>query len=483
MYGLKPCRKGKLGIKTHLLAICIALALFFLPQVALATTGNWHWNLTQPPSGATITPSAWNDTYNQTIAGTVYDDSNSTVDAVYANVYDAGSLIYSDKIAANLTNGIYSWTIPNLILTNGTISVTAQAYNNSTGYYESSPASVGSFVYNYSSSGSSGGGGSSTTESSNTSTSAEISPASGGTVSLGDDVSLAIPAGALSGDSNVTVAVQVSSSPPTAPSGYEMLSSVYQFTVDSKDHYTFNQSVTLTFKFDTSELAAGATPAVYYYDDIADKWVSIGGTTSGDNITVTTDHFTQYAVMALNSQQSTTTTTTTVTLSDITGHWAEKYIDKLVAQGAITGYPNGTFKPDNQITRAEFATVLVRAFKLQHQSGKVFADTADHWAKDYIATAAANGIVGGYNTTTFGPDDLITREQMAAMIVRAAKLQATSNAKSFTDSEQISSWAKSAADAASSNNIINGYPDNTFRPKNNATRAEAATVIVKALKL
>ena len=170
------------------------------------------------------------------------------------------------------------------------------------------------------------------------------------------------------------------------------------------------------------------------------------------------------------------------TLTDIIDHWAEAYIKTLIEKGAITGYPDQTFKPNNNITRAEFASVLVKAFELETKTGKVFNDTAEHWAKDVIATANAYDIIKGYNDEKFGPNDAITREQMALMIVRAVKLDQVEKETSFTDSAGISDWAKEGVAAAVKNGIINGYPDNTFRPQGNATRAEAATVIIKALQ-
>ncbi len=173
--------------------------------------------------------------------------------------------------------------------------------------------------------------------------------------------------------------------------------------------------------------------------------------------------------------------TDSATLTDIKGHWAEEFIKDLINSNAIKGYPDNTFKPNNNITRAEFATVLVKAFKLEDKSGKVFTDTQSHWAKEFIATAAANGIVSGYNENTFGPDDLITREQMAVMIAKTAEISDTDAAVSFTDSKSISNWAKSAVAASAEYKIILGYPDGTFKPQGKATRAEAVTVIVKSI--
>jgi hypothetical protein len=104
-----------------------------------------------------------------------------------------------------------------------------------------------------------------------------------------------------------------------------------------------------------------------------------------------------------------------------------------------------------------------------------------HWARDSIDVAAASGIAGGYDGDTFRPDELITREQMAAMIVRAAILTPLGEELAFTDSGSISGWAADAVAAAIKSGIMKGYPDNTFRPRGNATRAEAVTAIMNAL--
>lgn len=176
-------------------------------------------------------------------------------------------------------------------------------------------------------------------------------------------------------------------------------------------------------------------------------------------------------------------TVPTSSLNDITNHWAADRINKLVTRGAIKGYPDNTFRPDTTITRAEFTTVVVKAFNLTNSNGKVFTDTSGHWAKDYIATATAAGIVGGYNDNTFGPDDPITREQMAAIVVKASCLTAAAGENQFIDNSSIADWAQDAVATAVNHQIINGYPDNTFKPGGKATRAEAVTVIVNALNL
>lgn len=170
---------------------------------------------------------------------------------------------------------------------------------------------------------------------------------------------------------------------------------------------------------------------------------------------------------------------------DITGHWAEDQIRQLISMQAIDGYPNGTFGADKAISRAEFATVLVKAFHLSYANGRVFSDTSVHWARDFIATAESHGILSGYNEDYFGPDDPITREQMAVMLVNAAELEMNKSgslADIFHDSALISDWARPAVVTAFKQKIISGYADGCYRAKTGASRAEAVSVIVNALE-
>ena len=231
------------------------------------------------------------------------------------------------------------------------------------------------------------------------------------------------------------------STPPEVPTDLKVLGHVYELSVGSEKNYSFDRKVTITFKFDPDAVDSNETPAIHYYDDASGKWVNIGGQISGNTISVKLDHFTKFAVMSVAKTQE-------HTLTDIIDHWAEAYIKTLIEKGAITGYPDQTFKPNNNITRAEFASVLVKAFELETKTGKVFNDTAEHWAKDVIATANAYDIIKGYNDEKFGPNDAITREQMALMIVRAVKLDQVEKETSFTDSAGISDWAKEGVAAA-----------------------------------
>lgn len=305
-----------------------------------------------------------------------------------------------------------------------------------------------------------------------------VAPVVGGNISLGTEASIEIPANVLQGTGAVEVKVAKVNAPPETPSGFRLAGSIYEFSIDGKSSYNFSREVTITLSFDPGKLKEGDNPAIYYYDQAQKKWVNLGGTVSGNTVSVKVNHFTKFAVMA---EVEALPVTSDKILSDISGHWAKNSITEMITLGAVSGYPDGTFKPDHSITRAEFASILVKAFNLKPQSGKTFADTVRHWAQNSITTAAYYGIVSGYDTDTFGPDDTITREQMAVMIVKAAKLNPVTSALAFTDSGSISSWAEEAMATAVTNQIINGYPDNTVNPQGKTTRAEAVTVIANTL--
>jgi hypothetical protein len=329
------------------------------------------------------------------------------------------------------------------------------------------------------SNGGGGGGGSSALQAvTSTTGTAAVPPGAGGTISLGNEAAIIIPANALQGTLAAEVKIQKVDQPPAVPAGFRLAGAVYQFSVGGAKSYSFAKKATIKISFDPDLIKEGEVPTLQYYDPAQAKWVDIGGSVSGNFVTARVDHLTMFAVLVTEEKEEEVQPSPEA-FKDIAGHWAADNINELVSLGAIAGYPDGTFRPDSSITRAEFATVLAQAFKLAPQNGKVFTDTAAHWARDYIATAAANGIVSGYDDTTFGPDRLITREQMAMMVVKAAGLSPKAGETSFADSGSISLWAGEAVSTAVENGIIGGYPDNTVRPLGNASRAEAATVIVR----
>ncbi|MGI6128866.1 MAG: S-layer homology domain-containing protein [bacterium] len=172
-----------------------------------------------------------------------------------------------------------------------------------------------------------------------------------------------------------------------------------------------------------------------------------------------------------------------VKVNDIKDHWAKDIIQQLANADVLILDEESNFKPDQAVTRAEFAAMLVKGYQWKNVELKEFPDTADHWANEYIAVAAGRGIVEGYKDGNFGPEELITREQIAAMISRAAKLEGPVEGKEFADADKIADWAQESVQLASGFSILTGLPDGTFQPKANATKAEAAAIVYRALQL
>ncbi len=168
--------------------------------------------------------------------------------------------------------------------------------------------------------------------------------------------------------------------------------------------------------------------------------------------------------------------------SDVNGHWAETNIKGFIAKGYINGYPDGTFRPDNSITRAEFVKIFNKQFNLTNRSGKAFNDTVYHWAKNEIDIAVTNGVCSGISSTEFAPDQPITREQAAKMISNYKKISDTYHDKlnRYSDFWRVSNWAKDAVEGVLESGYMNGYSeDNTYRPINNITRAEAVVTLTR----
>ena len=138
------------------------------------------------------------------------------------------------------------------------------------------------------------------------------------------------------------------------------------------------------------------------------------------------------------------------------------------------------------VTRAEFVKILNNVFGLTTSSGKVFLDTKDHWAKNAIDIAVTNGVCKGKSDTEFNPDAPITREEAAVMIANYKKLtnnNGYNEINKFSDSKDVSDWAKDGVEGSIEQGYMNGYTDNTFKPKGKITRAEAVSTLSRAGKV
>lgn len=159
--------------------------------------------------------------------------------------------------------------------------------------------------------------------------------------------------------------------------------------------------------------------------------------------------------------------------------WYLEALDQLTLIGSINGYPDGTFLPNTKISRAEFAKMIYNTVPEEYKTeGKAmsFSDVEDGaWYKEAVDFLSAEGIINGYPDGTFRPDNTITRAEMAVMIYRAAETD-KDVVKNFSDVKP-SSWYYDAVMALANGGVINGYPDGTFQPDKTASRAEAAKVL------
>lgn len=169
-------------------------------------------------------------------------------------------------------------------------------------------------------------------------------------------------------------------------------------------------------------------------------------------------------------------------LTDINNYWAKDTISQWVTKDLANGYPDNTFRPDNPITRAEFLALANKSMGFSQTETINFSDvTKDAWYYNQISMAIAAGYVGGYPDSTFRPEDNVTRAEAAAMIAKLANLPleekpATSQ---FSDANAFPKWSQTAIEAVVKAGLMSGYPDNTFQANTNITRAESIVILNK----
>jgi hypothetical protein len=183
-----------------------------------------------------------------------------------------------------------------------------------------------------------------------------------------------------------------------------------------------------------------------------------------------------------------------VEFKDVTTHWAKVAVNDMGSRMVVTGTGNGDYDPDRSITRAEFAAVVVRALGLaQGTAQSSFSDVSlNDWFNGYADTASDYGLITGYTTAEYGPNDTITREQAMAILARAMEL--TGLKVSLTDSEistllsgysdgaTVSDYAKKSVAMCIKSGVVSGTSATTLSPKEHVTRAEVAVMVERLLK-
>lgn len=168
--------------------------------------------------------------------------------------------------------------------------------------------------------------------------------------------------------------------------------------------------------------------------------------------------------------------------------WAEESIKKMAKKGILSGYDDKSFKPNNNVTREEFISIIVRAFNMYDEEATCkFKDVSESdWSYKYIASAAKKKYISGFVDGNFGKGSYITRQDAATIIyrVRSASIQQFSTDEiDFTDGEEIAGYSKEAIAALANAGVINGFEDGSFKPNGSLTRAQAAKMIEILLDL
>jgi hypothetical protein len=184
-----------------------------------------------------------------------------------------------------------------------------------------------------------------------------------------------------------------------------------------------------------------------------------------------------------------------VEFADVTTHWAKDAINNMGSRLVVTGIGNNNFAPDRDITRAEFAAVIVRALGLEPGLGKsAFTDVKPtDWFAGYVETAVSYGLITGYDNGAFGPGDKITREQAMTVVARAMKLtglkvslssgEAAALLGAFADGGSVSGYASDGMASCLKSGVLTGKDGSELAAKDNITRAEVAVIIERLLKL
>lgn len=293
------------------------------------------------------------------------------------------------------------------------------------------------------------------------------------------------------GDINISITISQLSSDETAvlqsaaqSEGLEILGSPVVFSISASNNgktvevTSFNQYVQRSIEV-TQEIAENLSTVLVFEEDNTFRPVP------------TSVYFKDgkyYVVIASLTNSTYVLVHQKVSFSDTDGKWYEDAVKEMANRQIIRGIDNSNFAGDREITRAEFAAIIVRALGLPVKGVSNFSDVAkDSWYYGPVAAATKYGIVSGRDNNRFDPMAKITREEAMQMVFNASKLtpleriNETVNSNAFSDYKEKSPWATEAVDFNLTNGLILGS-NGKINPKAFITRGEAATVILRLLQ-
>lgn len=246
-------------------------------------------------------------------------------------------------------------------------------------------------------------------------------------------------------------------------------------TKDGKAYKLEHFITPVTIGFAVDSAIHGKLAGIYHISDQGQLKYD-GGKLVNGQLTAEVSQFSTYAVLEYDKS-----------FSDLTGHWAEQVVKELSAKHIVNGTSDTKFSPHQPLTRAQFASMLVRALSLESTEGTTFTDVdGEAWYASAIAAAYQHGLVNGRGKDTFAPNAAITREELAVMLYRAYQTKGNASslaeAPDLKDKQQISPWALQEVNEALALGLMKGHANGTFTPQAKTTRAESAQAVLNLLK-
>lgn len=257
-----------------------------------------------------------------------------------------------------------------------------------------------------------------------------------------------------------------------------LVSNIYEITYkDGNDNSQIKDPIKISIKYNKIDNMNEDKLGVYYLNEEMNKWIFLGGEldTQNQQLTFITNHLTKFAVFENPNFKE---------FKDLKNHWVYNYIKRLIGLNVLNGYGDNTFRPERYVSRSEFSKMIVLALNFNVYDDDLKFNDSDEiqdWAIQFISTACKNGILKGYDDGSFKPNKTMTRSELAVALGRVLNEDSDYEELQYYDADDIPGWAKDAIIICTNKGILNGYEDNTIRPNNPVTRAEAAKMIYKLL--
>ncbi|MFX3636521.1 MAG: S-layer homology domain-containing protein [Candidatus Pristimantibacillus sp.] len=299
-----------------------------------------------------------------------------------------------------------------------------------------------------------------------------------GQLKRSDQITISIPTGSTNRDLCFTLE-QAGKPDKQVGLGYTALSKYFRWDADQA--FVFYNPVSVSIAYDRNILRNNQVPVIYSYDYSSGVWTELGGTYDDRRITVNVNRVTTGAVYAVFGRSN-----LQVSFSDINGHWAAGSIREAASLGMVSGDPNGKFRPNASVTRAEFIVMAMNAIGKSSESASFyFKDQADigSWARNSVGQAVRAGYITGYSDGSFRPNEVITRAEMAVIVSRILNMKLTATSTIFNDDHLIPKWAKGAVESLRREGILTGKTGGRFEPNDKATRAESVVILLRVLEV